>query len=719
MHSQIIFSFMAFLLAVTSLSAADFPIPLKQASEPITIDGRLDDPAWKHAFVIQDFKTIQPDFGLLPSEQTTAYLTYDQSNIYFAAYCYDSQPSRIKASLSARDQVDGDDWVAFCLDADNDELSSYFFLSNPLGIQADGTLDASASPDALLDMVWQSASQETPDGYIVEMAIPLNNLRFSNRDTLTMGFKIARYISRKSEEDDFPEYRPERGAALTQFQKITVTGIKSKNILEILPAVTLGRHDQLQAGKLESGAWKADVGVTAKIGITSSLTLDATYNPDFSQVESDASQIDVNLRSALFYPEKRPFFQEGQDLFGFSASLDGTYLQQLVNTRSIVDPQVGLKLTGRINQKNVLAALYALDQYPGTLGDNPTGKDAHFSVLRYGRLLKSDSYLGGFFTGWNYDGQSNYVAGADGRLRTGNKSRIEFHGFRSFSRGEEHQQGHAIGTAWRYDARDWNFHTGIFDVSENFNTRLGYVTRTGITTIPMVLTRNFYYENKRLQRLSPYIWSRNSFDHAANLWETLNSFGIEMGLPRQSEITVSAWLGNEVFAGQQFSRNALRFVAASQPYNWLGIGMEWRYGRAIYYNYDDPLGGNEQLLGASIRLQPFAKLSSQVNVRFGNFYRKGSQEALYSVTIWRNSTVWQFNKYLFFRAISEFNVYTHKFREDLLLSFTWIPGTVIYLGYGSQFEKQEWNGMDYIPADQFLQSQGTWFFKASYRWQRK
>ena len=719
MNIQIATTIIVFFGSTISLSAAGSPIHLVQSSGNITIDGKLDDPAWQEAMVFQDFKTIQPDFGLPPSEATTAYLTYDQSYIYFAAYCHDSQPGRIKASLSARDQVDGDDWIAFCLDADNDELSAYFFLSNPLGIQADGTLDASASPNALLDMVWQSASRDTSDGYIVEMAIPVNNLRFANRDTLTMGFKIARFISRKSEEDDYPEFRPEWGAALTQFQKISLAGLRSKNVLEILPAITLGRHDQAMAGKLQPGPWKTDLGVTAKIGITSNLTLDATYNPDFSQVESDASQIDVNLRSALFYPEKRPFFQEGQDLFGFSASLDGTYLQQLVNTRSIVDPQIGLKLTGRINQKNVLAALYALDQYPGTLGSTPTHEDAHFSVLRYGRLLQADSYIGGFFTGWNYDGQANYVTGMDGRLRTGNQSRFEFHGFESFSRDARQLHGHSAGTVWRYDARNWNFHTGIFDVSQNFDTRLGYVTRTGITTIPVVLVRNFYYEKKALQRLSPYYWSRQGFDHAAKLWETLNIFGIELGLPRQSEITVSAWLANEIFAGQRFSRNAVRLEAGSQPFNWLGLGLDWRYGQAIYYNYDEPLGGYEQQLRASIRLQPIAKLSTQLNVSFGNFHPKASAETLYSVTIWRNSTVWQFNKYLFFRAISEYNAYVHKLREDLLLSFTWIPGTVIYLGYGSQFDKQEWNGMDYIAGNEFNQSQGTWFFKASFRWQRK
>ena len=120
----------------------------------------------------------------------------------------------------------------------------------------------------------------------------------------------------------------------------------------------------------------------------------------------------------------------------------------------------------------------------------------------------------------------------DGRLRTGKPDGLSFMDLNPLA-GMRATAWSFAGTVWRYDARNWNFHTGIFDVSQNFDTRLGYVTRTGITTIPVVLVRNFYYEKKALQRLSPYYWSRQGFDHAAKLWETLNIFGIELGLPRQ------------------------------------------------------------------------------------------------------------------------------------------------------------------------------------------
>ena len=707
------------LLLLCQKLGAEAVIPIPRTTQPPRIDGLLDDPVWQQAAVFTNFKTIQPDYGLAPSETTKAFLAYDQDRLYFAIYCYDSEPGKIKASLSARDQDNGDDWVALCLDADNDQQASFFFMANPLGIQVDGTLDAAAEPDILLDLVWQSAGRRTADGYVVEMVIPFRNLRFSQKETLIMGMKIARFISRKSEEVDFPEYRPERGAALTQFQKIALSGVQGGKVLEILPAFTLSKNDRHEGGAMQQGNWRPAFGATAKIGLTSGLTLDATYNPDFSQVETDASQVDVNLRAAPFYPEKRPFFQEGQQWFGFSARPDGTFLREIVNTRNIVDPQLGLKLSGKLGSKNLLSTLYALDEYPGAQGQAPKDKKAHFSVLRYGRLLSADSYLGAVFTGWNFDGQYNYVGGGDGRLRTGKQSQLEFHGFGSFSSSDSlRHSGHALGASWQLDARTWNLRFGAFDISSNFDTRLGYVTRTGASTFPVFAARNFFFENKRLQRITPYYWSRHSRDHAAGRWESFNVIGLEFALPRQTEITVSTWLSNEIFAGQRFGRNALRIEAGSQTLNWLAWGAEARYGQGIFYDPQKPLQGCEMELGASIRLQPTSNISSAFGLQYANFYEKNGAEKLYEVTIWRNVTVLQFNKYLFFRAITEYNTYRKQWREDLLLSFTWIPGTVVYLGYGSQFEKVAWQDTAYVPSAHFLNSQRAWFFKASYRWQQ-
>ena len=695
-------------------------IPLTKTNHPPKIDGILDDAEWQEATIYTDFKTIQPDFGLAPSEKTIAYLNYDHNNLYFAIHCYDEEPNSIKATLSARDQDNGDDWVALCVDADNDELGAFFFMVNPFGVQVDGTLDAAANPDIQLDLVWQSAANRTPTGYIVEMAIPFHNLRFPKKEILTMGFKIARFISRKSEEVDFPEYRPERGAALTQFQKSTVSDIKSKRGVEILPAVTLTKQDNHENGKMKTENWKPNIGLTTKLNLSSSLTLDATFNPDFSQVETDAGRVDVNLRAAPFYPEKRPFFQERQEWFGFSGRPDGTYLRQIVNTRNIVNPITGVKLSGKMGSKNFLSTLYALDEYPGTTGDTPNGKNAHFSVLRFGRLLTTDAYLGGFVTSWHFDKQYNYVGGTDGRIRLNNKSRLEFHGFGSVGKSDYLKQtGYAFGASWHFNTRLWNLTLGGFDISRDFDTKIGYVTRTGLTTIPIFAQRHFFFDHKKIQRISPYFWARQSRDHFSDRWETFNILGVSFAFPRQTEFSISTWLADEIFASKRFGRNAVRFEVESQPFNWLRVELEGRYGQGIFYDSANPYPGMETELGAGIRLQPISKISTTFSLTFSSFYENGNQNKVYDIAIWRNVTTFQFNKYLFFRAITEYNTYRKQLREDLLLSFTWIPGTVVYLGYGSQFDKVEWQEPVYISSEKFLNSQRTWYFKASYRWSNK
>ncbi|HFA50477.1 MAG TPA: hypothetical protein ENJ95_15805 [Bacteroidetes bacterium] len=707
-----------FLIAPFCLHAQEAAI-IPKTGQPPLIDAQLTDGAWQEAGLFTGFKTIQPDYGLPPSEKTEVLLTYDSEFFYVGIRCYDREPGKIKSTVSKRDQVSGDDWVAFCLDAFNDELGAFFFLAKPNGIQADGTLDANANPDILLDMVWESAGQLTADGYVVEMAIPFRSLRFPKGETLTMGFKVARFISRKSEEVDFPGYRPGRGANLAQFQKIELSGIQRGRSFELLPAFTLDKKSTHKNGEMGGGKWDTAPSLTAKMGITSGLTLDATYKPDFSQVETDAGQIDVNLRASVFYPEKRPFFLEGQQWYGFGARPEGSPLREIINTRNIVDPLLGVKLSGKLGKSNMISTLYALDEFPGQSEGAPSGKKAQVGLLRYGRILKNDSYLGASFTGRSFGDKDNYVGGADGRLRSGNRSSFEFHGFGSQSRGEGFsggRSGHAAGLGWFFNSRKLEIGLGAYDVSKGFQTDLGYLRRQGLLSFITSADYNFFFSQSPLQRLSPYFWGRCQRDHFDEKWECLNVLGTELAFPRQTEISLEAWLGNEVFAGQLFSRNAWSIEARSQITNFLSFGLDIFHGKLIYYDPASPFQGRGTFAGLDISLQPTGSIKSGFSLSHASFFRKGGGKKIYGVNIFRNRTTFQFNKYLFFRTVLEFNAFNKRLQADLLLSFTYIPGTVVYLGYGSIFEKTEWQNREYIRADKFLNTQRNLFFKASYLW---
>ena len=193
--------------------------------------------------------------------------------------------------------------------------------------------------------------------------------------------------------------------------------IKQYTLLEVLPAYTYRKEKAQEQGALIGEQGVHNFHLTGKYGVTSQLILDGTWNPDFSQVEADAGQVDVNLRYDLFFPEKRPFFLEGSEMFQLAGSSEADPLLAVVHTRTIIDPRVGFKLSGKVGKKDTVASIFALDESPsGEPGYEP-GDDryAGFGILRYKRAVAGDGYLGAFYTGREYGGGSNRVAGADGQ----------------------------------------------------------------------------------------------------------------------------------------------------------------------------------------------------------------------------------------------------------------------------------------------------------------
>ena len=699
-------------------------VRIARTVQPPRIDGRVDEPAWITASLFTDFKTIKPDFGLPPSEKTECYFLYDNENIYLAFRCFDREPDKIKAAVSHRDNPGNDDWIAFCLDTFNDEQSAFFFMINPRGIQTDGTLNSDASPDVTLDMIWSCASKITADGYSVEISIPFESLRYPSKDVVTMGFKVARNISRKSEEVDFPEYHPEKGAALAQFQKIKLHDIPSRQIFELLPAATLSQKHVHQSGEMVHNDMAKEISLTSKVGITSDLIIDATYNPDFSQVETDAGQIDVNLRYALYYPEKRPFFLEGQDKFNFAAVPEDAPLGAVVHTRTIVDPILGVKLNGKISKDDFLSAMYAQDEYSTSNSDVDNGgrsskKNAHVSIIRYTHTFKNDNYLGGFYTGRYQDGAYNYLAGGDGRLRLNNSSYVEYHGFGSINKSTSQKGrdiGSALGAVYRYSTRSVRTEIGMLDISKNFTTDLGYLTRRGVTIIPMYAEYSFYTSSDWLQRITPYYYARHARDKYGNRYESFNVLSLRINMARQSFLNMQTWLANEIFSGTRFSRNAFRVEGETQLVNQLYLRMDIRNGDFIYYDSDSPFPGYGTRATVCVFYQPLSNLSFGLDVSYSDFFRAADEVKIYDYTIYRNRTVLQFNKYLFVRSVIEYNTYWKRINADFLASFTYIPGTVIYLGYGSVYQKLRWQENDYFPSDYYMTIEKNFFFKASYLW---
>jgi Domain of unknown function (DUF5916) len=699
---------------VPALFALEPVVASKATSAPV-VDGRLDDDAWKTALKFTDFKTFKPDYGKEPSQKTEAYFLFDAENFYIAFRCYDTEPGKIKANISKRDDMFADDYIALCLDTFSDGQNGYVLFINPLGIQGDGLMNAMGNLDPSMDFVWYSTGRIDEQGYSVECRIPLQSIRFSSKKTVIMGMAFIRQVVRTSESSSFPALFPDKGSLISQLQPVLISGLKYKRVVEILPAITHSDHSIMNGGRLEQDLRQTDFSLTGKVGVTSDLTADAAYNPDFSQVESDAGQIDFNIRYALYYPEKRPFFMEGQEYFQFAADPENSPLRAVVYTRTIINPIFGFKTTGKVGTRSTLAAIYAHDDLPG----DPVDRYPDFGIVRFRHSLKDDSYVGGFYTSRFQGSGFNQVAGADGRFRLTGASVAEYHLFGSFTRNpgaEETVNGHALGLYYNYNTRSVYAEMGLQDISKYFQVDTGFITRTGISRFNPLIMYKFYPQSRFFQRIEPFYWSEHIYDKFYDTFETINVFVLRFWLLRNSMFRVDGLLGNEVYAGSKFNVNSYRSLFQTQLTKHLYLQGLFRRGGMIFYDPADPYQGYGNQAEVSAEYQPLEKLSFGLSYAYVDFYRKSDHQKVYDYGIWRSRNTFQVNKYLFLRAIFEYNTFYRRLTTDGLISFTYIPGTVIHIGYGSAYEKLEWTGGEYVESQRFLETQRGFFFKVSYLW---
>jgi hypothetical protein len=699
---------------VPALFALEPVVASKATSAPV-IDGRLDDDAWKTALKFTDFKTFKPDYGKEPSQKTEAYFLFDADNFYIAFRCCDTDPGKIKANISKRDDMFADDYVALCLDTFSDGQNGYVLFINPLGIQGDGLMNAMGNLDPSMDFVWYSTGRIDEQGYSVECRIPLQSIRFSSKKTVIMGMAFIRRVVRTSESSSFPALFPDKGSLISQLQPVSITGLKYDRVVEILPAITHSDHSIMTDGRLQRDARQTDFSLTGKVGVTSDLTADAAYNPDFSQVESDAGQIDFNIRYALYYPEKRPFFMEGQEYFQFAADPEDSPLRAVVYTRTIINPIFGFKATGKLGPKNTIAAIYAHDDLPG----DPVDRYPDFGIVRFRHSLKDDSFIGGFYTSRFQGSGFNQVAGSDGRFRLNGASVAEYHLFGSFTRnpGEESTvNGHALGLYYNYNTRSVYAELSGQDISKYFQVDSGFITRTGISRVAPLFMYKFYPKSSFFQRIEPFYWGEHIYDKFYGTFETYNVFVLRFWLPRSSMFRVDWILGHEVYVGRKFNRDSYRFMFQTQLSKHLYLEGMFRRGGMIFYDPADPYQGYGNQAEVSAEYQPLEKLSFGLSYAYVDFYRESDHQKVYNYGIVRSRNTFQVNKYLFLRAIFEYNTFYRRLTTDGLISFTYIPGTVIHIGYGSAYEKLEWTGGEYIESQRFLETQRGFFFKVSYLW---
>ncbi len=706
------------LVPATAARAQDPLAPLRTDNPPL-IDGKLDDPVWQQAPYVTDYRTYAPDYGDVMVGETRTYMAYDGGNLYFAFHSFDSEPDKIKASITNRDNIRRDDWIAINLDTFNDQQSLYAFYVNPLGIQGD-TRYAGGHEDPNVDLVWYSGGQIDTSGYTIEIQIPLKSIRFTTGDTVQMGVIFERFVSRRSEAGTCPPLDPARGESwLTQMTPMVFHDLQSQTLIEVLPAVTYSHRRSIDQGQLATDENKGEFSATAKYGVTSDLILDGTYNPDFSQVEADAGQVDINLRYQLYFPEKRPFFREGGEHFAVAAT--GTSeldpVGSIVYTRTIVDPIAGAKLTGKLGEANIVASIYAADEL---VPEDPASETeyAHVPILRYKRALNEDSYVGGIYAGRERSGLFNRVGGLDGQLRITESSTLGYHGILSHTKENAEsaaETGHSVGLHYANSTRSVDYSAVAKDISEAFATETGFVTRTGLSQFSGLLRPKIYPNSSFIRRIDAELFSAQTRDQPSGRWETFNHISFQEYLWGSLTLKVKYSYSTEIFLSEKFETGGFHVSGGGQLTKQLFAGVSYRNVNAIYYS-DDPYQGRSNRVTANLTYQPSDKLRSDLSFVYVDFRRDSDGELIYDYPIYRGKLTYQLNKYLFFRGILEYNDYREELLTDILASFTYIPGTVIHCGYGSLYDKIRWDNGSYVDSDRFLETKRSIFLKMSYLW---
>jgi TolB-like protein len=702
-------------------------VTIRRTSDPPRIDGRLDDAVWQTATHITKFVQIAPVAGAPGSEDTEVWMAYDSDNLYFAFYAHYDNPGMMRVNWGDRDETGGDDQMAVMFDTFLDQQRAYQFEVNGYGVQTDSLVNAegtrssssrraSSSSSSVGSSYWRQNSSSgsslsssgsfgvrgdrswnalfdtdgkiVDDGWTAEMAIPFKSLRYPTRasdEAHLWGFQITRRVRGLSEAVSWSPISRDIAGQLTQFGILEgLEGLSESRNLEILPeltGVTLGSMNR-DTGTYNRRDPEGDVGLGFKYGITPNLTADFTYNPDFSQIEADQPQIETNQRFALFYPEQRPFFLEGQEIFQTSTPIT------LLNTRTIVDPRFGGKLTGKVGN-TTFGVVVADDEAPGLLSDQADsqfGSTAQTVVGRARYDFYSESYLGAIMTAREFGQEYNRVGGIDGRFRIGQTHRMSFMAVGSSTQNEA--EGTVGGGAFEFDltrqGRNLGYSASYGSIDPEFRAESGFIPRVDLRQATGTVSYRWWPESTLLTWQPSFTYFR-LYDYAGVLQD------------EQIQSRTNFQFRNNVSITGTVSRDLERFRALE--FRKTGYGLDWtisgrtlslyggfNVGDGIYFS-DNPYLGDTATGNINVMFRPNSRMQIRMTSIFSRFTNPMDDVEVFDVRIYRTRTTFQFTNRFLLRHILEHNTQAVTLGNNLLLTYRINSGTVLFLGYDDRYQR--------------------------------
>ena len=718
-----------------------------------TIDGNLDDPVWRRAARLGGFSQYQPVDGRPAEEPTDVLVWYSPEAIYFGIRAREIHGNVVRATHANRDNIDSEDQIQILLDTDNARQIAFLFGVNPYGVQQDGTRSAQfaggaggpsatgggfrninpleGSVDLNPDYFFESKGRLVDGGYEVEVRIPFKSLRYQDASVQSWGIHILRRVQHSGFQDTWaPAVRANANFLAQSGSLDGLHDLKRGLVLEATPTVTARADRSPTIGNGRDYQQKADLSGDVRWGIRQNLTLNGTVNPDFSQVEADVGQVLLNERFALFYPEKRPFFLDGLELFDSP--------NQLIYTRQIIAPLGGVKLAGKLGGTNIASMIAGDDrQYSWAGNHSPL-----FGVSRIRYDYGSSNTVGAVLTAREDGSNFSRVAAGDFRFYHSKLYFAQFQAAKSWTDSLSNRRNGSLYQAdWDRTGRAWGFHYTLRSLDPGFKAAAGFVNRTGIIEARAFNRISFYGAQGAL------VQTYGSFFGLGRIWNNVRG---SHGLAETSEqILPSATLRG----GWNLSGALTHAYFAFDPALYSGLTVQRTVGTSIvvidtaafvvpppekdqwggsfrvttptYRHFSgttsitrsqvpifrEAAPGKSSRIDAALDMRPTNAIRSSLSFSRLTIARKADGSRFSSETIPRIKVEYQVSPPIFLRLVGQYAARSrapledrngnpilvngvldsgstlNEFSTDWLFSYRPVPGTLVYLGYGSTLEE--------------------------------
>lgn len=694
--------------------------PNKDNKSRIIIDGIISDDEWNNAIEVDLDYEVNPGNNISPKEKTKVFIVYSDTHLYIGFKAY-ANPKEVRASIRSRDDFGmiSDDFVVVAFDTYGDSRNNYLLLANAFGSQLDArAVNAITDEDRYdinFNVDFETKGNIVSDGFEIEFKIPFASLPFPNGNNQEWNFNFRRNSFRNGVPIELRSQPFDRTAPCQICQttdKLILKDIKIEKRIEFLPYVAgnvTGKKETI-LDQINYEKFNPNLGLGINLDLSKNSSLELTLNPDFSQVEADVTQIDVNSSVALEYPERRPYFNRGTDIVQYTT---GAFY-----SRSINNPLISTKLISQGKKERVFF-LTALDQNSvyQIAGEDRSylgqGDESFVNVLRYQRLINKNSRLGLLTTNRYYkNGGYGNLLGTDGWFLLSDKLRFTYEVFLNFNKepnadwiesndnifgrtvtlDNQTFTGKSINIQLYRNTEKWMSYLTYRDFSPNFQADVGFIVKNNRKWGTLYHAYQTFPNKPALQYFSIGTKADILYTYEDYL-KTISVDGI-LSIKTLFNTEINFTHDRDVFKnflGRDY-RNlpSNRFQIRSSPNESLAINLNLTFGRDLAYNEENPEIGREFNFYFMPAIQLSNKLRISPSIRYARLRYMNNDNYYYNGSISRFSIRYQFNNFFNVRIVSEYNTFSERFFIQPLIQWNPNPSTVFYIG-GNQNSLNDFN----------------------------